>query len=107
MPQLWEHGKESHLKKTAVLVTTKHRGVFFGYATEKPDEHKTLSITEARNCVFWSSDVKGFLGLAASGPSKSCRVGPAVPELELHDVTAVAKVTPEAEEKWNQKPWSL
>lgn len=64
----------------AVLVTTSHRGVFFGYASET--DGATIKMRGARNCVYWSSDVKGFLGLAATGPSKSCKVGPAA-DIEL------------------------
>jgi hypothetical protein len=65
-------------KKTErpVLVTTEFRGVFFGYATETSGD--TIHLKRARNCVYWSSDVKGFAGLAATGPTKSCRIGPAV-----------------------------
>src|SRR5581483_5236543 len=68
----------------AVLVTTKHRGVFFGYATQT--EGATIKLRAARNCVWWSSDVKGFLGLAATGPSKACKIGPAA-DIELRDIT--------------------
>lgn len=55
------NGKQA---ERAVLVTTEHRGVFFGYATETDGE--TITLKNARNCVYWSSDVKGFLGLAST-----------------------------------------
>ena len=90
----------------AVLVTTVHRGVFFGYAKEKV-KNKSITIKNARNCVYWSSDVKGFLGLAANGPSANCKIGPTVPELTLIDVTSVSAVVPEAVEKWEKSPWAL
>jgi hypothetical protein len=85
-----------------VLVTTSHRGVFFGYATETSGT--TIKLSRARNCVYWSADVKGFLGLAATGPSNNCRVGPAA-DIELRDVTCVAEVTPEAVANWEKHPW--
>jgi hypothetical protein len=94
------------MKAIPVMVTTVHRGVFFGYATE-PVKDKQITIENARNCLYWSSDVKGFLGLAANGPSSSCKIGPKVPELTLTDVTSVSKVSPEAVEKWEKSPWSL
>jgi hypothetical protein len=90
-------------KSRPVLVTTAHRGVFFGYATETSGT--TIKLTKARNCVYWSSDVKGFLGLAANGPSKSCRIGPAA-DIELRDITSVSEVTPAATELWEAHPWS-
>ena len=94
------------MKRQAVLVTTIHRGVFFGYMTQSV-KAKTITIEDARNCIYWSADVKGFLGLAATGPTNSCKIGPKVPELTLTDVTSVSKVTPEAEEKWGKAPWAI
>ena len=94
------------MQSTAVLVTTVHRGVFFGYATTGVKD-KSITISNARNCVYWSADVKGFLGLAANGPSKSCKIGPKVPKLTLTDVTSVSEVSPEAVEAWEKSPWAL
>jgi hypothetical protein len=92
-------------KEIAVLVTTVHRGVFFGYT--KKAEGKVVKLSNARNCLYWSSDVKGFLGLAVTGPSKSCKVGPKVPSLTLNDVTSISEVTPEAVTAWENSPWSM
>jgi len=86
-----------------VLVTTAHRGVFFGYATNVDGD--TIALTRARNCIYWSADVKGFMGLAANGPSASCRVGPAA-DITLRAITAVLDVTPEAATKWETGPWA-
>lgn len=55
-----------------VLVTTAHRGVFFGYATAT--EGNTIKLRAGRLCIYWSADVKGFMGLASSGPSDACRI---------------------------------
>jgi len=95
--------KESKTDGRPVLVTTAHRGVFFGYASETTGS--TIALKRARNCIYWSADVKGFLGLAESGPSASCRIGPAA-DIELRDITCVAEVTPAAVEKWEAAPWS-
>lgn len=86
-----------------VLVTTAHRGVFFGYLQSRDGD--TVKLRFARNCVYWSSDVKGFLGLANVGPSSSCRVGKAA-DIELFSVTCIADVTPEAVAKWEASPWA-
>jgi len=89
------------VKKAAerpVLITTQHRGVFFGYATDTSDS--TVVLTRARNVIYWSADVCGFMGLAANGPTSSCRIGPPA-DIELRDVTAVVEVTPSAVERWN------
>lgn len=87
-----------------VLVTTAHRGVFFGYIDGKP-EGPTVTLRRARNCVYWVADLRGFLGLATRGPINGCRIGPAVDELELRDVTSIAAVTDEAAKAWESAPW--
>lgn len=96
------NGKKAPSKARAVLVTTSYRGVFFGYATDTGGE--TIKLRAARNCVYWSADVKGFLGLAESGPSSSCKIGPKA-DIELRSITAVAEVTPAAVAKWESAPW--
>jgi hypothetical protein len=92
-------------KEKAVMVTTEFRGVFFGYMTEMPKDG-SITLTKAQNCVYWSSDVKGFMGLAATGPTKDCKVGPSVPSITLNKVTAVVEVSAEAAEKWMNAPWN-
>lgn len=87
----------------AVMVTTAHRGVFFGYANETDGE--IVKLKRARLCLYWSTDVKGFMGLAATGPSKSCRIGPPA-DIDLRSITAVVSVTPDAVAKWESAPWS-
>ncbi len=90
-------------KPRAVLITTAHRGVFFGYATKTDGE--TIKLAKARLCLYWSRDVKGFMGLASTGPSSGCRVGPPA-DIELRAITAVAEVTAAAEAAWGAAPWS-
>lgn len=87
-----------------LLVTTAHRGVFFGLGT--PSDAKTIRLEQARMCVSWSSDMHGVLGLASKGPSKNCRIGPAVPALTLNDVTMAVEVSPEAAAAWEKQPWN-
>jgi hypothetical protein len=89
--------------KIPIIVTTAHKGVFFGYGI--PTKDKTIRIENAQMCVYWSSDVKSVVGLAATGPSKSCRVGPPAPAVTLQDVTAVIEVSTEAEKAWKLQPW--
>jgi len=89
-------------KELAVVVTTSHRGVFFGYTNEV--DGQIINLRAGRNCLYWSADVKGFAGLAATGPSKSCKVGPAV-DIALRDITSVIKCTAEAIAAWESAPW--
>lgn len=86
-----------------IIVTTEHKGVFFGLG--KPSDKKTIRLTDAQMCVYWSSDVKGVLGLAATGPTKSCRIGPPVPAITLQGVTSIMEVSDVAAAAWKAKPW--
>ncbi len=95
--------KRKSAESRPVIVTTAHRGVFFGYATDTDGEQ--IVLTKARLCVYWSSDVKGFMGLASSGPSKSCKIGPAA-DITLRNITAVLEVLPEAVAAWESAPWA-
>ena len=90
-------------KEKFVLVTTAHRGVFAGYATDTSGN--TIKLRAARNCIYWPTSTKGFLGLASDGPKDGAKIGPAA-DIEIRDITCVAEVTPEAEAAWQKAPWS-
>jgi hypothetical protein len=87
-------------KEVAVIVTTAHRGVFFGYTTDVTS--RTVSLRAARNCVDSSNN--SFLGLASKGPIKGAMVSPAA-DIVLHDVICVAQCTDAAVEAWESRPW--
>jgi hypothetical protein len=89
-------------KERAVIVTTAHRGVFFGYATKADGE--TIKLRASRLCTYWSKDMRGFMGLAERGPSAECRVGPAA-DIELRNITAVVEVSEKAAAAWEAAPW--
>jgi hypothetical protein len=86
----------------AVVVTTAHRGVFFGYTDQTDGE--IIKLRAARNCLSWSASVKGFMGLAATGPDKNSRVGPPV-NIELRNITSVIACEPAAVAAWEAAPW--
>ena len=100
--------KKSELVETRqsvpLVVTTIHKGVFFGYGV--PTHEKTIRITKARMVVYWSPDVKGVVGLAASGPTAGCRIGPEAPAITLQDVTSVMEASTQAEVAWSNQPWN-
>lgn len=90
-------------KERPVLVTTSHRGVFFGYAADTIGN--TIKLRAGRLCIYWIADLHGFMGLASHGPRKGCRIGPPA-DIELRDVTSVTEVSPEAVEQWEKGLWS-
>lgn len=90
-------------KERAVVVTTEHRGVFFGYATDTDGE--TIALKRSRLCVYWTADCRGFMGLAASGPKRGCKIGPPA-DITLRKITAVLECSPEAVKEWEAGHWS-
>src|ERR1700743_3666783 len=95
--------KKTNGKESAVLVTTEHRGVFFGYTDDTSGD--IIKLRAARNCIYWPAEQKGFLGLADKGPLRGSRIGPAA-DLELRKMTVVAACTEEAVKAWEAAPWS-
>lgn len=92
----------TRVKERAVLVTTVHRGVFFGYATDTHGD--TIKLRSGRNIIYWPASNKGFLGLASDGPQSGSRVGPAA-DIELRNITSVAEVSANAIVVWESQPW--
>lgn len=92
-------------KRNPVVVTTEHRGVFFGYLREDKSPDRVI-LDDARMCIFWSAKVHGVLGLAATGPDKDSRVGPKTPQATLLKITAIIQCTDEAADKWEAEPWN-
>ncbi len=92
------------MEAVPMVVTTLHKGVFFGYGM--PTNDKTIRLEKAQMCVHWSADVRGVTGLAAHGPTKGCRIGPPAPAMILQDVTSIMEASKEAASKWEGAPWS-
>lgn len=87
-------------KTKAILVTTKHRGVFYGEAPEKYDLTKqTMSLQNARMAIYWGT-TKGVMELAQTGPTSKSKISAAADIPALHDVTAVMLISEEARAKW-------
>lgn len=83
-----------------VLVTTEFRGVFFGHVKDDTKLPAEVTLTGARNVLYWARSCGGFLGLASKGPNGECRIGQRVDELTLYKVTSVAPVEDAALKAW-------
>lgn len=92
--------------KRAVVVTTKHRGVFFGYVKSDEKLPGEIKLTQVRMCVYWSSDVRGVTGLSLGGPTAGCRITHAVPEVTIYNITSVMECASAAVEQWEKSIWS-
>ena len=89
-----------------VTTDTDRRGVFFGYKDDASlPADGIVTIRQARMCVYWSTDVRGVVGLAAKGPTDSCRITPACELLTVNGVTSVMKCSEGARKAWEKAPW--
>lgn len=83
-----------------ILITTQHKGVFFGYVNADQDLNaRTMALKGAKCAIYWATK-KGVVELAQIGPNEKSRIGSSADIEAIHDITAVWSVTPEAEEKW-------
>lgn len=94
--------------KIGVVVTTEHRGVFFGYVEEMPDldKSKTVVLDKARMCIYWPEWQHGVVGLAANGPADGSKISPAAPAIALSDVLSVMVCSSTAIKMWEKEKWN-
>lgn len=82
------------------LVTTEFRGVFFGFVKDDAKAPEQITLTSARNCIYWHASCGGFLGLASNGPNKDCKIGKKVSEITLYKITSITPVEEDAVKAW-------
>ena len=88
------------MNEKPVLVTTSHRGVFFGYLEDSEDEcSKVLRLKKVRMAIYWNTK-GGLLELAEKGPNSGSKISNEAPRGVLQDVTAVWELTEEAVTAW-------
>ena len=95
-------------KKIPVLITTDKdkRGVFFGYINPEDLQNDNLEAEGVQMCVYWSTNVRGVLGLAANGPDKASRItAPVKGTALIKGVTFVAECSAKAVKAWKAQPW--
>lgn len=99
------HPNRSKNAERAVLVTTSHRGVFFGYIADEKKFPEQITLKNMRNCIQWRG-LKGFLELTTTGPTGACRIGPAAERGTLANCTGMWDVQPAAVKAWEEAPWN-
>lgn len=56
-------------------------------------------LAEARMCIYWGT-TQGVDELAATGPTKTSKIGAKVPLVRLFGLTSISRATPDAEAAW-------
>ena len=83
-----------------VIVTTEHRGIFFGYL-DSQNGKESLVLKNCRCAIYWSGR-KGFLGLASDGPEPESRIGARAESVTLYDITSIADCSDKAVKVWEE-----
>ena len=95
----------TNAKRHVVVTTGRERRGVFGGEYVKGDVGGTVVLRDVRMAVYWSGDVHGVVGLAAHGPTATCKISPAAPVIELDGVTAIMDMSPAAKIAWDSEPW--
>jgi len=88
------------------LITTSHRGVFYGHLDSHDIASGTAVLRDARMVVYWPAECRGVLGLAQGGPKKGARITPPVDRIELSHVDAVIDCPAETNSIWEEEWWN-
>lgn len=89
-------------KRRFVIVTTTHRGVFYGYVNGPTAGLDEIELFDARMAIYWGT-TRGLWELAETGPTAKSKISAKSPRIELRSITAVIDVTPEAAAIWETK----
>ena len=81
-----------------VIVTTEHRGVFFGYADDTSGT--TVHLKRARMAIYFGTE-RGFMQLAETGPTAKSKIS-ARADIDVRKITAVVEVSAEAAKAWEE-----
>jgi hypothetical protein len=81
-----------------VIVTTKHRGVFFGYSKDTTGDQ--IDLKRARMAIYWGT-TKGIFQLAETGPTSSSKIS-ARADLQVREITSVMEVSDIAVKAWEE-----
>lgn len=95
---------QENSERVPVVVTTAHRGVFFGYIEPGRIGDEVVTITNARMCVYWERAVGGVVGLADGGPTDGCRISGRSPEATLRAVIGFFRCSEKAAKAWESAP---
>lgn len=85
-----------------VVVLTAQKEIFCGWTTDTSGER--INLRAARQAVYYSADTHGLLGLAAHGPARGSRIGPAA-TVECRSILNVIECSSVAVSAWEGAKW--
>lgn len=85
-----------------VIVTTKHRGVFYGHVSTDEVIGDVATLHDARMAIKFGT-TRGLFELADTGPTDASHISAVAPVAEIRDITAVLDVTDGARKAWEAR----
>lgn len=83
----------------SVIVTTEHRGVFFGKIGEASPSQTEATLEEAVMVIRFGT-TEGLSQLAATGPTKNTKLSAPVPKWHLRKITSIIECSSAAVDKF-------
>ena len=84
-----------------VIVTTTHRGVFFGRLERYDEDKKIAVLCDCRMAIYWGT-TNGLFELANTGPTPKSKISAPAPTVTLHDCTSLIDVAADAVAAWDR-----
>jgi small nuclear ribonucleoprotein (snRNP)-like protein len=86
----------------SVIVTTEHRGVFYG-KLKSYDEDRRAAVLDNALMIIHFGTTQGLFQLAATGPTASSRLSAIAPSVRLEKTVSIIGVSAAAEESWTRR----
>lgn len=95
------HSNGTNTMTKHVIITTSHRGVFFGRLLAHDADKHTATLADCRMAIYWGT-TRGLFELANTGPTEKSKISAPAPEIVLNAVTAVIDCTDDAVTAWTR-----
>lgn len=86
------------------IVLTEFKEIFAGWSKSDPNAD-IIVLNNVRQVIYYSSDTKGLLGLAANGPGKESRISSECPQMIIRRPVNVLLASPAAADKFSTVIW--
>lgn len=95
-------------KGTHVLITNRHRGIYYGVLESDYDGGNEVIVTGARHVFSYTrglQNARGTFSLSTHGPQSGSKLSPAIKRLLVRDVCNVAECQPTAIDAFETGGW--
>ncbi len=87
-----------------LIIITGYKEIFAGWTNDDP-KADIITLTDARQVIYYTAETKGLLGLAANGPGKDSRISNVAPSVTIRQPVNVLLASPEAIDRFATIIW--